>query len=116
MGQASTLLKEWNTLYASVLQGSNLYVAPAYGLSNWMTSGAYLDCCVNDMSALVTFYSGEHSTQPDWKGASFYGASSCSDCWASGCNPEPVGSGTRVYTRLTVVNKLNTLNSWWNGK
>lgn len=99
-----------------MLQGSNLFVAPAYGLTNWAASGAYLDCCTNDMSALVTFYSGEHAVQPDWKGAAFYGASSCDDCWANGCIVQPVGSGIRVYTRLTVVEKLNNLNAWWNGK
>jgi len=36
--------------------------------------------------------------------------------WSSDCAPTAVGTGTRVYTRQAVVNKLRSLNAWWNGK
>jgi acyl dehydratase len=116
VANAKSLLKQWDSTYSSVFPGSNLYIAPAIGLSNWATEGAYMNCCSQDMTALSTIYGDMHSIQPDWKGLSFYLASKCDDCWSSGCTVEPVGAGTRVYTRLTVVNKLNGLNSWWDGK
>ena len=34
-GQASALLAQRNSAFASVLSGSSLYAAPAHGLSNW---------------------------------------------------------------------------------
>eukprot|EP01036_Dinobryon_divergens_P022797 gene22797-31094_t len=95
---ACTRLGQWNSAFASYYPGSNLYMAPFFGL----ISGIELDQCSSDMSALTTFFSCMHQIQADWKGAAFYGASSCTGCSS--------------YTVQTAAQHCGGLLSWWNGK
>ena len=99
-GNACNILKQYESLFGSTYQGSNILFAPTFDLR----SGVGLDQCSYDYDALTSYFSCMHSNSPltNWKGASFFAASRCTGCSA--------------YSVQDMAAHCGGLLSWWNGK